>query len=187
MGGVLVTQEQEEEAAVLFVRAQRGDRAAYGACLVLLTGALRRYVRSRVGEVAWSDDAVQETLISIHRARHTYDVGRPFAPWFYAIARNRLIDTQRRERRIGSRELGVATLPEPPPVLTESVVDTDAVHGALSQLPGRQRDVIESLKWKDESVRAIAARLGMSESAVKVTAHRGYKTLRRVLGVDKHG
>ncbi|MEO6236068.1 MAG: sigma-70 family RNA polymerase sigma factor [Vicinamibacterales bacterium] len=182
-----MTQEQEQEAAVLFARAQQGDRAAYGACLVLLTGTLRRYVRSRVGEVPWIDDAVQETLISVHRARHTYDTGRPFAPWFYAIARNRLIDTQRRERRIGSRELGVATLPEPPSVLRESVVDTEAVQRALSQLPGRQRDVIESLKWKDDSVKEIGERLGMSESAVKVTAHRGYKTLRRVLGMNKHG
>jgi DNA-directed RNA polymerase specialized sigma24 family protein len=31
-------------------------------------------------------------------------------------------------------------------------------------------------------VRDIARRLGLSESAVKVTAHRGYRALRRLLG-----
>jgi DNA-directed RNA polymerase specialized sigma24 family protein len=41
--------------------------------------------------------------------------------------------------------------------------------------------VIEGLKFKDQSVRDVAGRLKMSESAVKVTAHRGYKMLRRLL------
>jgi DNA-directed RNA polymerase specialized sigma24 family protein len=31
-------------------------------------------------------------------------------------------------------------------------------------------------------VREVAGRLNMSESAVKVTAHRGYRALRRLLG-----
>ena len=44
------------------------------------------------------------------------------------------------------------------------------------------RAVIEGLKFRDASVRETATRLGMSEGAVKITAHRGYKTLRRLLG-----
>ncbi len=180
-----VTHEEEHEVAALLIRAQQGERAAYARCLVLLTGVLRRYVRGRVGAVPWVDDVVQETLVSIHGARHTYDARRPFAPWFYAIAKNRLIDVQRRERRIGLRELGMETLPEPPPV-AGSGVDAEAVHAALERLPERQREVVESLKLKDESVRAIGARMDMSESAVKVTAHRGYKALRRLLGARRH-
>ena len=89
------------------------------------------------------------------------------------------------QRRIGSRELGMETLPEPPAV-TGGEADVDDVLAALERLPGRQREVIESLKLKDESVRAIGARLDMSESAVKVTAHRGYKALRRLLGTRGH-
>jgi len=41
--------------------------------------------------------------------------------------------------------------------------------------------VIEALKFQDQSVREVAGRLSMSESAVKVTAHRGYQTLKRLL------
>ena len=178
-----MTHEQEHAVAALFVQAQHGDPAAYARCLVLLTGFLQRYVRSRVGSVPWIDDVVQETLLSIHGARHTYDARRPFAPWFYAIAKHRLIDVQRRERRIGMREHGMDAVPEPP-VVNEDKGEgrTDAVLAALELLPRRQRDVIESLKLKEESARAIGARLDMSESAVKVTAHRGYKALRRLLG-----
>jgi RNA polymerase sigma-70 factor (ECF subfamily) len=57
------------------------------------------------------------------------------------------------------------------------------VHAALASLPKRQREIVEGLKLRDESVRDLAGRLGMSESAVKVTAHRGYKALKKLLGV----
>ena len=46
-------------------------------------------------------------------------------------------------------------------------------------LARRQRQVIELLKFEDLSVRDVATRLGMSEANVKVTAHRGYRALRR--------
>jgi RNA polymerase sigma-70 factor (ECF subfamily) len=61
-------------------------------------------------------------------------------------------------------------------------IDVDAIHAAVASLPDRQREVIESLKFRDQSVREIAGRLSMTESAVKVTAHRGYRVLRRLLG-----
>ena len=66
--------------------------------------------------------------------------------------------------------------------IAEDAVDVEAIRAAVAALPPRQRHVIEGLKYRDESVRDVAERLGMSESAVKVTAHRGYKVLRRLLG-----
>jgi RNA polymerase sigma-70 factor (ECF subfamily) len=83
-------------------RAQEGDEEAYIELLVLLTELTRRHVWFKRGTtVPWADDVVQETLISVHAARHTYDPRRPFAPWYYAIARNRLIDVLRSPRRHG--------------------------------------------------------------------------------------
>jgi RNA polymerase sigma-70 factor (ECF subfamily) len=61
-------------------------------------------------------------------------------------------------------------------------VDPELVRRALEALPARQRAVVEALKYRDESVRDVAGQLGMSESAVKVTAHRGYRAMRRWLG-----
>ena len=55
------------------------------------------------------------------------------------------------------------------------------IHGDRERVLGeyRERQVIELLKFEDLSVRDVAARLGMSEANVKVTAHRGYRALRR--------
>ncbi len=182
--------QQERHAAVLMQRAQEGDEEAYIELLVLLTELTRRHVCLKLGAIVpWADDVVQETLISVHNARHTYDPRRPFAPWYYAIARNRLIDALRREGRVTRREVGVEVLPDVVALVRADEspfadVDLEAVRAALGALPPRQREVVEALKLRDESVRDVANRLRMSPSAVKVTAHRGYRALKRLLGVD---
>jgi len=177
-----VTRDEEARASGLMRLAQSGDQPAYASLLVLLTGVTRKFARARVGSASWVDDVVQETLLAVHGARQTYDSARPFAPWFYAIASSRLIDVLRREKRVATRELQSDALPE---VAAETAIDgpidIEAIHAAVRSLPARQREVIEGLKFKDQSVRDVAGRLKMSESAVKVTAHRGYKMLRRLL------
>jgi RNA polymerase sigma-70 factor, ECF subfamily len=171
-------------------QAQDGAQPAYAELLAELAAVSKRYARSRLGSVPWVDDVVQETLLAVHVARHTYDPGRPFAPWFYAIARNRLVDAVRRRRRIAAHEHERDEVPEPATGAdssdssssSRSDIDIDAIRRALAALPDRQRDIIEGLKYRDESVREIATRLGLTESAVKVTAHRGYQALKRLLG-----
>ena len=170
-------------------RAQQGEERAYAELLVLLTARARSYVRVRTrAPVAWIDDVVQEALMAIHDARHTYDAQRPFAPWFYASLHYRFVDMVRRETRVQQREVVVDVWPEPArepapgPAPEEPPVDLDLVMHALATLPPRQREIVEGLKLRDESVRDLAGRLGMSIGAVKVTAHRGYRTLRRLLG-----
>lgn len=56
---------------------------------------------------------------------------------------------------------------------------------ALKRLPPRQRQIIELLKLNDLSVKEIAMQLGMQESAVKVTAFRGYAAIRKIFGNGK--
>ena len=91
----------------------------------------------------------------------------------------------RRERRVTKREVVFDGLPEvaiASGAAARDDIDIDAIHAAVATLPARQRDVIQGLKFQDQSVREVAGRLGMSESAVKVTAHRGYRALKRLLG-----
>jgi hypothetical protein len=51
---------------------------------------------------------VQETLLTVHQARRTWDPARPFLPWLRAIA-------QRRARQQGAIGGGVAALRRPHP------------------------------------------------------------------------
>jgi len=182
-----MTSQQEQQSTSLMIRAQQGDSVAYADLLRILAATARQYTRNRVGDVPWLDDVAQETLLTVHAARRTYDSTRPFAPWFYAILSSRMIDVLRKEKRVSARELGTDSLPEPAAPSQSSragsdVVDPGTIQAALESLPERQREVVKALKLQDESVKEISERLGMSQSAVKVTAHRGYKALRRLLG-----
>ncbi len=182
-----MTSQQEQEATALMIRAQQGDTQAYAALLTALASTARQYARNRLGEVAWLDDVAQETLLTIHSARRTYDPRRPFAPWFYAILSSRMIDVLRREKRVRTREVGTDVLPEPAPRASgaherSAAVDPKRLKAALEALPDRQREIVSALKLNDESVKDVSERFGMSRSAVKVAAHRGYKALRRMLG-----
>lgn len=177
--------EQELRLAALMRRAHVGDEDAYAELLGALVPLARRVVRSRVGAVPWIDDAVQTTLLSVDRARHTFDAERAFGPWFYAILRRRVIDLQRQEARVTRTELAMDTPPDvaATPTSTDAdAVDVELVRQALAQLPPRQRAIVEAIQLRDEPTRTLAARLDMSQSAVKVAAHRGYRTLRRLLG-----
>ena len=181
-----MTSHQEQQATALIIRAQQGDTVAYAELLTLLAAAARQYARNRLGDVPWLDDVAQETLLTVHAARRTYDARRPFAPWFYAILSSRMIDVLRKEHRIRAREMATEVLPEPdhagPARSHADEVDPGRIHAALEALPARQREIVSALKLRDESVKEVSQRLGMTESAVKVTAHRGYRALRRLLG-----
>ena len=172
--------EQEAELGRLMVAAQRGDRHSYETLLTRIAGLVQAFVRKRAGDASWCDDVVQESLLAVHRARHTYDPARPFAPWLYAIVQNRFIDALRVQRRRLLRELQTDAVTE---FGARAPQERDAllrdVRRAVSGLPDKQRRVIELLKFEDLSVREVATRLGMTETNVKVTAHRGYRALRR--------
>jgi RNA polymerase sigma-70 factor (ECF subfamily) len=175
-----VTQDQEAELGRLMVAAQRGDRESYEMLLHRVAGLAQAFVRKRAGEAAWCDDVVQESLLAVHRARHTYDPARPFVPWLYAIVQNRFIDALRLQRRRLLRELDAAAASEHG---ARPAQERDALLGdvrrAVRTLPENQRRVIELLKFEDLSVREVAVRLGITETNVKVTAHRGYRALRK--------
>jgi RNA polymerase sigma-70 factor (ECF subfamily) len=182
-----MTAQQEQEATALMIRAQAGDGEAYGRLLTMLSTAARQYARSRLGEVGWLDDVMQETLLTIHAARRTYDPHRPFAPWFYAILSSRMIDVLRKQKRVRLREFATDALPEPVASSATAheaseALDSRRLKAALDALPDRQREIVRALKLEDQSVKDVSERLGMSPSAVKVAAHRGYKALRRLLG-----
>jgi RNA polymerase sigma-70 factor (ECF subfamily) len=171
-------------------RAQDGDARAYESLLTEVTAHLTKFVRQRLVESEWVDDVVQEALISIHQNRHTYDPRRSFSAWMHAIALHRLIDLARKRRRVRARERLDESGPEDAGFALEAPADGTAFDGlyrALAKLSHKQREVIQLLKWQGFSVKEVAESTGMSESSVKVSAHRGYRLLRKLLvsGTDE--
>jgi RNA polymerase sigma-70 factor (ECF subfamily) len=157
-----------------------GDDAAYHRLLKAVTPVLRAGARrglARAGQpVDQSEDIVQDILLAVHLKRHTWDANAPFAPWLFAIARNKLIDAlRRRGRRIFVNVDDFAeTIPDEPAAET---VSANEIAGLLQTLPARQREVLQSISVESASIKDTAAKFAMSEGAVRVALHRALASL----------
>jgi RNA polymerase sigma-70 factor (ECF subfamily) len=177
--------------------AQNGDAAAYESLLTSLLVPLRAFVRRRGVESHEVEDVVQEILLLLHRARHTWRPDRPFDPWMWAIARNASTDALRRQTRerrerdrapdrlrrapMATEALAADSGSSDPEVQLTAHELTPALAEALARLPAAQRQAVDLLYVEQLSVAEAAARAGVSPSALRVRAHRGSRALRNTL------
>lgn len=164
--------------------AQAGDRTAYSRLLREVTPFVRALLRRHCSQPQDLEEMVQETLLTLHRVRQTYDPNRPFSPWLGAIAARRGIDGLRRRSRVARHEVsaeieGYETFSDPRANIDIEAAGAPAeVEALLRRLPPRQRQALEAVKLKEMSLAEAAAVSGQTVGALKVNTHRALKTLR---------
>lgn len=163
----------EETMRHLMVKAQGGDKQCYASLLVECEKWLRRYYARKINPSA-IDDLVQETLISLHRKRASYDPTKAFLPWLAAIGRYRWIDSLRKIYRHDHDELYEEMVADPQ---EESVSAKVSLERLLGMIPEKQAEVISMVKIEGLSIAEASAQTGQSESLVKVNIHRGLKKM----------
>jgi RNA polymerase sigma-70 factor (ECF subfamily) len=149
-----------------------GDKPAYALVLGQSRQWLLAYYRRRMPP-AMIEDLVQETLMSVHSKRQSFDPARPYLPWLAAIARYRWVDALRRMRDL--EELHpeeVASDEDDSPVVARL-----SLGRLLSHLPVRQANAIVLTRIEGRSVAEAARICGQSEDLVKVNVHRGLRKL----------
>lgn len=169
--------------------AQAGDRAVYERLLRDIVPFVRalasRHHRSRDRV----EDVVQDVLLTVHRVRHTYDPGRPFAHWLSAIVRRRSIDLLRARGRTDATEVDDArayeTFADPQANKEQEHRErTEGLGGAIAGLPAGQRQAVELLKLQEMSLAEASRASGKSVAALKVNVHRAIAALRLKLKRD---
>lgn len=166
--------------------AQDGDRAVYAGLLREVAVAAERYCRRRLPTREDADDTVQEILITIHKARATYDPERPFRPWLVTITRRRIADRLKMLKRRGSHveldEASDVTFDAGSGNDAEGMLSAGELRAAIAALPPGQRQALEMMKLKEMSLAEASAASGVSVSALKVATHRAIAALRRTMG-----
>jgi len=129
-------------------------------------------------------------LLTVHRARATYDPRRSFEAWLHVIAERRAIDMLRQLLRRGAREVHA---PAAYDSHADEAVDVsagiqqqekvDQVGEALSKLPARQREAVDHLMLAERTLAEAAALTGRSKGSLKVNLHRALNALR--LKIDR--
>lgn len=176
------TAATRDEWGALMVAAQDGHGGAYQRLLGEISGWLHSYFKRRLpsGDV---DDAVQETLLAVHRRRHTYDPHYPLGAWLAAIAKRKWIDQLRSMGRRPTEEL-----PDDLAVGDHeaSVTSATVLERLLGELRPAQAQAILLVKLHGYSIEEVSQETGQSASAVKMNIHRGLGRLTAFIEKTDH-
>ncbi|MDH6141124.1 RNA polymerase sigma-70 factor (ECF subfamily) [Kitasatospora sp. GP30] len=170
----------------LITAAQAGDREAVAGLYLQHHRAVRSYLARRC-PADLADDLAQDVWVRALRALPSYQhTGAPFDAWLLTIARNLLLDHQKRaatQREVladdpGRHQHGAAPGPEDQ-VLAE--LDAAPVRTAVGQLPAVHRQALVLTHWAGLSTAEISHRIGRSPAAIRTIKCRASAALRRQL------
>ena len=180
--------EKNAPLEALMQMALAGDKLAYTHVLHETARFIRPFLTKRIRHASEVDDLLQEILLSIHKARHTYDGERPYKPWAFAIAKFRLLDYLRAHyadhlhSAIELSEVENYLSAESAGDVTEPPLTYESIKEEIHLLPEKQAIILQMMHQDGYTSKEVAEKIGMKESAVKVAAHRAYKVLRKKLG-----
>jgi len=168
---------------MLMAAAQAGDGKAYDRLLRQLLPLLRGVARRRISNAAEAEDAVQDTLLTLHAVRHTYQPDRPLRPWVLTICERRCVDRLRLRRRHAQADAAgpeaLATIAAPGmEEAGQGAVLRGELHAMVASLPRAQRVAVTLTKLQDLSLVQASAASGLSVGAIKVACFRGVRALR---------
>ena len=170
----------DQQLAEVMRKAQAGDGKAYHQLLTDITPMIRGFIYKRLGDHSELEDRVQDVLLAVHRAGHTYNSDRSFLNWMFAIADYKVKDHLRSHyrRKAAGTQVDLETVAElSAPQLQLALEDRQMLERLLETLSPRERTIVQMMKIEGHSARDVGTNLGMSEGAVKVAVHRAMKTL----------
>lgn len=171
----------------LIERAQKNDSEAFAQIYEEHFDKIYRYVFLRVRTQMEAEDLTQQVFLNALQSISSFKwKGAPFTSWLFRIARNQIIDYQRKSSKMQTTTLEMpmaATDPDPVDIV-EQEIDIHKVKEAIGALTDLQREVI-SLRFAGELSTAETARImGKKEGAVKALQHSALAALRRALSEE---
>lgn len=166
--------------AELLARAQAGDEEAFSRLWLDLNPRLVRYLSLEPGGIA--EDLAAETWASVIKGLGRFRGDEiAWRAWVFATARRRALDAARRRSRRPREVLSDApdqsgVVPDPTDAVVEGLSPGSAL-ALLSTLPPLQAEVLALRVLAGLPVEAVAAMVGKSPGAVRVSAHRGLRAL----------
>ena len=155
-----------------------GDQAAYHDFLTRVSPLLRRMIGRKV-PACDVEDVLQEVLVSLHHARHTYDGSRPLLPWVGAIASYHVSDYLRKTyRHLRHPTVDIADYKNILAAVTENTEASESIGEMLNSVAPREKKILTLMHGEGYTAKQVGEQLGMKESAVKVAAHRAMKRIR---------
>jgi RNA polymerase sigma-70 factor, ECF subfamily len=169
--------------AALIARVADHDREAFEELYARFARPVLGLALRRLGDRGRAEDTVQEVFAAVWRSASSYDRSRgPGGAWLYTIARNAIVDVQRKRT--------VPTVADPPELVAtgpapdeeaEATWDAWRVHRALETLPESERQVIDLAYFSGFSQSEVADFLHIPLGTVKTRTRAALQHLAALL------
>lgn len=161
--------EQTDWPALVVRVRDHQDKAAFAALFRHFAPRVKAFLMKSGASEALAEECAQDVMATLWQKARLFDAERAsVATWIFTIARNRRIDALRKSRRPEPEDLPWGPEPEPDQAeVFEAQQETERLGAALSQLPLKQRVLIERAYFGDLSHSEIAAETGLPLGTIK--------------------
>jgi RNA polymerase sigma-70 factor (ECF subfamily) len=170
----------------LVERFRRGEPAAFDGLVRRHQKGVWRMVRRYVKSDADAADVTQQVFVRALKGLGGFRGAASVRSWLYRIAIHCSLSWLRDHKREQPSEIDEAALVEPPaaPERISDGQNSVRLRAAISQLPPKQKLVLELRVFDDLSFKEVAELADCSENTAKVNFHYAVKRLRDILGGD---
>ena len=169
--------------------AEQSCTKAYGQLFGHFAPRLRSFGLKQLGSEVLAMELVQETMTNVWQKAHLFDADKGNAStWIYAIARNIRFDMLRRQQASKEDIYGDDIWPvleaegaDAQQDLMEMSLVMEQVESLFTQLPDKQRRVVEALFIEGRSQQEIAQALGIPLGTVKSRTRLALQRLKELL------
>lgn len=168
--------------------AKKGDKDAFGEIYRLFISRIYRFIYYLVYDESLAEDITQDTFIKAWKSLPRFSLEKgTMQAYLFTIARNLVIDNQRKKRNISLTE-AVASDFETGENLEKSYLKEEErglVREALSSLDASEKQIVILRYFEEFSYAEIAGVVGKNEGAIRVGVHRALAKLKDYLERNK--
>jgi RNA polymerase sigma-70 factor (ECF subfamily) len=173
--------------ASLVKQAKSGDTQAFGLLYQRYAENILRFFFAQLPDMLDAEDLTSEVFLRAWGALPRYrERGYPFSAFLFRIARNALIDHQRKKtKEVNKSQKLIESLASDNMKISDRIFEKQThqyLWRYLNEIRDNYRSVLVLRFINDLSTREVAKILKCSEGSVRVMQHRGLKALREKIG-----
>lgn len=172
-----------EWVAHLVLIRDRKDQAAFAELFQHFAPRVKAFLLKSGASPTMAEECTQEVMATLWHKAHLFDPAKAsVATWIFTIARNRKVDSLRKQRRPEPEDLSWGPEPEPDQADVVNQRQQNAqLARALAELPDTQRQLVEAAYFGDMSHREIAEKTGLPLGTIKSRLRLALEKLRHAM------
>lgn len=173
--------KSEEQDRLAIERVKAGDRSAFKLIVEKYKDDAFSLACSIVKDQGLAEDVLQEVFLKVFDKIKTFKYQSSFYTWLYRIVVNRCYNELRKKRVVRKQFKEAVSEQDGAAKIVDNKDRRQIINTALNQMKADEALVLRLFYLSELRIEEVIAITGFSKSKVKVTLHRGRKSLATIL------